>query len=152
MFLNRIRVISDRIPAKGVQFIQTPLITKMLDNTKYLDHLQKITRTPLDEIPNIVHYQNLLTLGARSSPGYFNSECLFINTEKCLVSNMCSSIVEDGNYKNIYNLSEWATQKDWYNWLYSNKRKKINDVFKDVIEMEKYDVLLPPGDNDIPLL
>ena len=152
MILNRIRVISDRIPAKGVQFIQTPLITKMIDNSKYLDHLKKISKTPLDEIPNIVHYQNMLTLGARSSPGYIDSECLFINVEKKLVSNMCSSIIEDGTYKNIYNLSEWETQKDWYNWLNSNRRKKINDVFKDVIEMESYDVLLPPGDDEVPLL
>ena len=65
---------------------------------------------------------------------------------------MCSSIIEDGTYKNIYNLSEWETQKDWYNWLNSNRRKKINDVFKDVIEMESYDVLLPTGDDEVPLL
>lgn len=66
----------------------------------------------------IYEYSSGLTHLASVFPGFIHSENLW---------NYNIDNIDDGNSDTLFSISKWNSDKDWNNWLYSNKRKQYLD-------------------------
>ena len=86
-------------------------------------------------------YLNQLTKAANQKAGFISSNSFWSNHRSC------------ERYNTAISVSKWTSEKHWEDWLKSRTRAEIYCEHKDMIESEKFEVLIKKKDtNTVPLL
>ena len=89
---------------------------------------------PPNEVSRIIFsdYNNKLTQEASKKIGFIKSDSYWMIP----VTNF-----DKFNQIKIITISEWNSIYDWKNWLHSEERKKIYELYKDIVDKESINMI-----------
>ena len=135
--MSRIIVISRKIARP---FLQTTSKYKSKINCNDVPSFPSYSEIHTDRFINYLKY---LTEEVEKSQGFIESENYWSHL----------GLSFGVQYTAAVTVSKWQTEKDWHTWFKSKERFNIHKNYKDVLESEKFEILVKRTyPNDIPLL